>query len=78
MFWWCVPRHTEWVADDPARTHHFCCNSQNFEKLMLVLTYFDLKLTRLLALRGPYSVLWKKFATFLILVILMLSLFYVV
>ena len=46
MFWWYAQTHTEWVADDPARTHHFGCNSQNSEKPMLVLTYLDLKLVK--------------------------------
>ena len=44
MFWWYVQTHPEWVPDDPARTHHFSLNSQNFEKPIIVLTYLDLKL----------------------------------
>ena len=45
MFGWNVQTHTEWIQDDPSKTH-IERNSQNFENPMLVLTYLNLKLAR--------------------------------
>ena len=41
-----IYRHTEWIQDNPSKTHHIGCNSQNFENPMLVVTYLNLKFAR--------------------------------
>ena len=41
-FWWVLHTQTEWVPDDPARTHHFGLRVQNLENPIFMLGYLSL------------------------------------
>ena len=41
-FWWVLHMQTEWVSDDPARTHHFGLRVQKLENLIFMLGYLSL------------------------------------